>query len=157
MSDMKTASLVLSSFVVLVMGLLAWRERTDRRSRSEELTPEDAQHFRSQDRRRTFGFFVLGLLAVGIVVGSRLPYKVDQRASRLFLAVWAVVFFLLFILLTLAMVDWFALRIFARRLRTRMNQERSAILRSSKTALEDHGPYRNGQGNGKLPPSDLFP
>ena len=61
------------------------------------------------------GIAVLVLLAVGLVVGSRIPHKLGNRTNPQFLGIWLGVFLLIFFLLSLAMIDWLALRIFARR------------------------------------------
>ena len=154
MSDIATASLVLSSFVILVGGLLAWKEWSDRRSRSLEQTPEDARHFGHQDTRRTMGIVVMGLLAIGLVVGSRTPSRLGNQANPQFLSIWLGVFLLIFFLLLLAMIDWLALRLFARRHRNQILQERLELIKEEqrrKKALKGEG---NGHGEGPL--RDLF-
>jgi hypothetical protein len=154
MSDMATASLVLSTFVLLVAALLGWREWRDRRDRADDLSPEDARHFAYQDTRRLLGIAVMVLLAVGLVVGSRVPTRMGNRTNPQFLGIWLGVFLLIFVLLALAMVDWVALRLFARRHRDEMHRERVEILREEKRrreAMQDEG-----NGNGKGPPGDLF-
>ncbi len=154
MSDMATASLVLSTFVLLVAALLGWREWSDRRDRAPDLSPEDARHFAYQDTRRSLGIVVMTLLAVGLVVGSRVPTRLDNKANPQFLGIWLGVFLLIFVLLTLAMVDWVALRLFARRHRGRMHRERIEILRDEKERREASREESNGHGKGPL--GDLF-
>ena len=154
MSDIATASLVLSSFVVLVAGLLGWREWVDRRDRAEELSPEDARHFGHQDTRRTLGLVVMVVLAVGLVVGSRVPIKVDNRTNPQFLAIWLGIFVLILFLLSLAMIDWLALRVFARRHRNEILRERIEILKEESLRKKALGGGGNGHGDGPL--RDLF-
>ena len=127
-SDIATASMLLSSFVLLVAGLLGWREWADRRGRDPELSPEDVRHFGHRDRRRSLGIAVLVALAIGLVVGSRIPAKLGNQANPQFLGIWFAVFLLIFLLLALALVDWVALRVFARRHRSRILRERIEML-----------------------------
>jgi magnesium-transporting ATPase (P-type) len=154
MSDIATSSLVLSSFVVLITFLLGWKEWSDRRDRNLELSREDARHFGHQNTRRSIGLAVMGLLAVGLVTGSRIPSKIGLKANPLFLGVWFAVFLLILLLLTLAMIDWLALRIFARRHRNAMLRERLEILREESRLRK----ARQGDGNGHSegPLGDLF-
>ncbi len=151
MSDIATASAVLSSFVLAVAALLGWREWSDRRDRPEDPSSEDARHFHHQDGRRTLGLVVLALLAVGLVVGSSLPPKVNGNASTPFLAVWLAVFLLIALLLALALIDWLALRIFARRHRSRILRERIEIFRDEARRRKEAGMGGNGHAEG---PSD---
>ena len=155
MRDIATASLMLSSFVVLVAALLGLRERGDRRDRALELSPEDARHFAHQDSRRVLGLVVLVLLAIGLVVGSRVPHRVGNQTNPQFLAIWFGVFLLIFLLLTLAMIDWIALRIFARRHRNQILRERIELLREETRRKKAEGGGGNGYSNGTG--GDLFP
>ncbi len=154
MSDMATASLVLSTVVLIVAALLGWREWRDRRDRDPDLSPEDARHYAFQDTRRFLGIVVMVLLAVGLVVGSRLPIRVGGKTNPQFLAIWFGVFLLIFVLLTLAMLDWVALRLFARRHRNQILRERIEILREEKRRREARTDEGNGHGEGPL--GDLF-
>ena len=154
MSDMATASLVLSSIVLLVAALLGWREWRDRRDRGPELSPEDARHFGHQDTRRFLGIVVMALLAVGLVVGSRVPIRVGNKTNPQFLGIWLGVFLLILFLLSLAMIDWVALRLFARRHRNEMLRERIEILQEEKRRREATLDEGNGHGEGPL--GDLF-
>ena len=113
--EIATASLVLSSLILLVAGLLGWREWSDRRARDPDLSPEDYAHFAGQDARRSLGIVVLVLLAAGVAVGSRTPHRVGNQANPQFAGIWLAVFVLIFVLLSLALLDWLALRVFAHR------------------------------------------
>src|SRR4051812_19723769 len=108
--DITSASLVLSSVVLIVAALLGWREWADRRVRDPDPSAEDRVHFATQDARRSTGIVILVLLAVGVAIGSRTPIRVDQRANPLFVGIWLGVFVLIFVILLLAMFDWIALR-----------------------------------------------
>jgi UDP-N-acetylmuramyl pentapeptide phosphotransferase/UDP-N-acetylglucosamine-1-phosphate transferase len=155
MKDIATASLVLSSFVLLVAALLGWREWVDRRDRSPELSPEDARHFGHQDRRRTLGLVVLAALAVGLVVGSRIPHKIGNQTNPQFLGIWFGVFLLISLLLFLAMIDWLALRIFARRHRSQILRERIEILKEE-AARRKGLKAADGNGHHEGPNGDVF-
>ena len=150
MSDITTASLVLSSFILLVAALLAWREWVDRRDRALELSPEDARHFGHQDTRRSLGLVVMVLLAVGLIVGSRVPHKLGNQTNSQFLAIWLAIFLLISLLLFLAMVDWLALRIFARRHRGQILRERIEILKEEARRRNRQGSDGNGHTNGSI-------
>jgi hypothetical protein len=148
MSDITTASLVLSTLILLVAGLLTWREWADRRDRAPELSPEDARHFSHQDRRRVLGLVVLVALAVGLVVGSRIPHKLGNHTNPQFLGIWFGVFLLISMLLFLAMIDWLALRVFARRHRSQILRERSEILKEEARRRKALGSDGNGHLEG---------
>src|SRR4051794_15368751 len=115
--EMTTASLILSSGVLFVAALLGWREWRDRRSRDPEPSPEDYAHFAGQDARRATGIVVLVLLAAGVAMGSRISPRLGNRANPQFVGIWLGVFVLIFVSLSLAMIDWMALRRYARRQR----------------------------------------
>ena len=153
--DITTASLVLSSVVLIVAALLGWREWSDRRSREPGPAPEDRAHFVAQDARRSVGIVVLVLLALGIAIGSRTPIRLDHLANPLFVAIWLGVFVLIGMLLSLAMFDWIALRRYAHRQRSRILRERSEMLREHARLKNSAGPGGNGHGNGPL--DDFLP
>jgi hypothetical protein len=150
----ETASLVLSSSVVLIAVLLGWKEWSDRRGRNSDLSPEDARHFGHQDTRRALGIAVLGLLAVGLFVGSRVPPKLGNKTNPQFLGIWLGVFLLILFLLGLAMIDWLAIRVFARRHRNQILRERIELLKPDKRPKKIEGSNGNGHGDGPL--GDLF-
>jgi di/tricarboxylate transporter len=138
------ASVVLSSAVVLIAAILALRQYLERRGRGPDLSEADARHFARQDVRRALGLGVMLLLAVGLVVGSRLEPRIAGRTNPLFLQVWLGVFFLIFVLLVLAMLDWLATRVYARRHRKAIFEERIEVLRDEFRRRADRG-----EGNGQ--------
>src|SRR3954447_7317637 len=152
--EIATASLVLTTVVLLVAALLAWREWNDRRARDPDLSHEDYAHFAGQDARRTLGIVVLVLLAAGVAVGSRTPPRVGNQANPQFVGIWLGVFVLIFVALSLAMLDWMALRRFARRHRGQILRERLEILREQARLKKASGEEGNGHGDGPL--GDLF-
>jgi hypothetical protein len=154
MSEITTASVVLSSSVVLAAALLGWREWSDRRDRAVDLSQEDARHFGYQDTRRTLGIVVMLMLAIGLVVGSRVPHKVGNQTNPQFLGIWLGVFLLILLLLSLAMIDWIALRHFARRHRNEILRERIEILKEESRRRKALNGNANGHDDGPL--RDLF-
>ncbi len=136
MSDIGVASVVLAAFVLVVAALLTWRESAERRSRTDDLSPDDGDHFARQDRRRDFGICVLGTLAAGLVIGSRLEPRagpgvvgvVGVGINPEFVTIWLGVVILLFLLIALAFRDWVALRRYAFRHRKEILRERIEIL-----------------------------
>lgn len=152
--DSSVASLVVSALVLLTAALLAWREARERSSRGEDLSPADERHFGHQDGRRRFGIVLLGFLAAGIVAGSRLPPRIGNRANPVFLGVWLILFAMILALLALAMIDWVALRLYARRQRTEILRERVEILREEARRRQAREADGNGHADG--PVGDLF-
>jgi hypothetical protein len=142
----EVASLVLSAAVVLIAGFLGVRQFFDRRSREPDLSEADARHFVRQDVRRALGVGVMLLLAVGLVIGSRLEPRIAGRTNPRFVQVWLGVFFLIFVLLILAMLDWIATRVYARRHRREIFDERIEILRDEFRRRADRD---SGKGNGR--------
>jgi lysylphosphatidylglycerol synthetase-like protein (DUF2156 family) len=149
---------VVVATVALLLGLLLW---WDRRTREPDLTAHDQKHFYLQDLRRALGIVVLGLLAVGVYVGSRLPTFVAGAAStdhpararhpnHAFLAVWLGVFAFIVLLLGLAMIDWISTRRYAQRRRREIHRERIEILRD---AIRDS----HASGNGQVEDSSFGP
>jgi UDP-N-acetylmuramyl pentapeptide phosphotransferase/UDP-N-acetylglucosamine-1-phosphate transferase len=144
----------MSSGVLLVAGFLGWKEWRDRRNREIDLTPEDAHHFRHQDTRRAMGIVVMALLAISLVVGSRLPPKLGNKTNPQFVAIWLGVFVLILFLLALALVDWVALRVFARRHRNQILRDRIELLKPENRKKKPEASNGNGHADG--PFGDLF-
>ncbi len=111
----------------IVLLLLLW-QWADRRFRSSDLSDADRAHFRGQDVRRAFVAGAMALLASGIFVGSRMPYKVNGRPNLAFLEIWLAILALILILIGLALVDWFATRAYARRHRSEIVREGMEII-----------------------------
>lgn len=131
-------SLALSAVVASVAVLLAWLQWRDYRSRAATATETDRRYFALRDVRRTAGIVMLGLLAPGVYVGSRVPVFVTvptaargRAPNPVFLAIWVSVFAVLFVLLGLAIADWIATRRYAERQRHAMAQERLELLREA--------------------------
>lgn len=147
----KSAGLVVSAFVGLSAALLAYRQHGERRMREEDLSVADAEHFRSQDRRRAVGSVLMLILAIGLAVGSSLPHMAGGRSNPEFLIVWLAVFVLIVVLLGLAFVDLLATRVYARRQRKALIQERLDVAREAARQRASGGGHRNGaspSGNG---------
>jgi hypothetical protein len=155
LNSLAWTSLALAAVVAmcaLLLGLGLWWER---RTRDGSLPDADRRHFLLQDLRRAFGILLMGYLALGVYVGSRLPLFVlepkdpgdagpvdvaagaviapalEAHPNRRFLAIWLGVFTSIVLLLGLAMIDWMSTRRYAQRHRREMNQERLEILRET--------------------------
>jgi hypothetical protein len=147
-------SLALSAVIVLCALLLGIRQWWEHRTRDTGLAEPERTYFFRQDFRRAVGIILMGMLALGVYVGSRLPtfvteprppaeHSVDPAVgaaippavgvhpSRRFLAVWLAVFAIIVLLLGLAMIDWISTRRYARRQRRAMSLERLDILRET--------------------------
>jgi hypothetical protein len=143
-----TVGLALAIGVIVVAGLLALRQRHDRRHRETGLSEADARHFARQDFRRAMVGVVMVFLAVGVAVGERIePSKLAGRTNLWFLAVWLAVFALIIVLLWLALLDWIATWLYARR-------HRRAIARERLRFLRDEARRRAYRGNGRSTPQD---
>lgn len=128
LAEEAVASLVLSaSLVVIAIALAAWL-LYERRHRETHLSRDDAVHFARQDARRAAVALILGILAVGIFVGSRVSPVADRRMNPYFAQIWLAVSALVFALLVLAMVDWSATRAYARRHFRELARERLDFL-----------------------------
>ncbi len=121
--------LLLSAFVVFIAAVLAHRQWRDRRHRDVDRDGAEAAYYSRQDIRRWLGVVVMTLIALGLGVGVRIPHIVGGRTNPLFVQVWLVVFLLIFALLLLALLDWYATRRYAYRHRREMLHERDETLR----------------------------
>jgi uncharacterized membrane protein len=135
-------SLVLSAALLVLAAYFAVRQWRDRRDRDPDLSDADADYFARQDARRWLGSVVMVLLAAGIAFGTRINPRANREAGRLFGWVWIGVIVLLFIWLTLALLDWRAIAAYARRHREALANERYA-------ALEEERRKRAARGNGR--------
>jgi cation transport ATPase len=142
-----TVSLALAIGVTVVAGVLALRQRHERRHREAELSEADARHFARQDLRRALVGVVMVLLALCVAVGSRIEPKLAGRTNAWFLAIWLAVFLQLFVLLWLALLDWIATWLYARRHRRALARERLQFLREEQRR-------RAYRGNGRGTPQD---
>jgi hypothetical protein len=139
-----TASMALAMGVMVVAAALALRQRHERRHREADLSDDDARHFARQDWRRATVGVVMVLLALGVAFGSRLEPRLFGKANPWFLAIWLGIFLLLILLLWLAMLDWIATWIYARRHRRAMLRERLQFLRDEQRRRSYRGNGRGG-------------
>ena len=130
LSEIEPASLTLGVVILVVAAALGSREWLDRVGRPTDLTDDDRNHLRGRDRRRSAGVSILCVLALGIVIGSRLPIRLGPRVNPWFLGVWLGIFLLIFFLLGLALVDWVDLRRYAERKKILMGREHLAKLQA---------------------------
>jgi hypothetical protein len=143
-------AIMLASVVGLIAAILALRQRYERGHRDANLSDADTRHFARQDFRRAIAAGVMGLLALGIVVGEHISHKVAGKANPWFLAVWLTIFGLILVLLWLALVDWLATWHYARRHHRAMARERFQLLQLVRD-LRRRGTYR---GNGRDTPQN---
>ena len=122
------ASIVLAVLVLAAAGFLGWRQWRDFRSRPAGLSPKDESHFARQDLRRLLGTICLALIAVALIVGGRMPARVNGRANQEFIQIWSGILALMVILVLLALLDWISTRLYARRHRQRLADEGLSIV-----------------------------
>ena len=92
----------------------------------------------------------MAVIALGIVVGSRINHRVAGGQHRVFVWVWIGVFVLIFVLLILAGRDWLDTLGYARRQRKAIADERRDLfeLERSRRALPTNGQAKPaGPGN----------
>ena len=114
-ADPTIPSLVLAAVVLATALYLTARQWSDRQSRADSPSETDAEYFARQDVRRFVGAAVMAVIALGIVVGSRINHRVAGGQHRVFVWVWIGVFVLIFVLLILAGRDWLDTLGYARR------------------------------------------
>lgn len=140
-------SLFLSIGIAIVAACLALWLWYERRQRDPDLSDVDLRHFMRQDLRRISVSVALLLLAVGIPWGSRLEPRIAGRINARFFVVWLAIFVLILVLLGLALVDWLATRLYARRHFQALARERLEILRDEVKRRSLHRNERNGSGD----------
>ncbi len=131
------------------VALVGW-QLAERRHRGASPSEADRDHFRGQDARRRVVAGSVSLLAAGVYLGSRIPYRREGRPNLAFLQTWLAVFLLIMLLLVLALLDWLATRRYARRHRDAIVREGMEILRDKMRARRPEGerPGLSGGRNG---------
>jgi hypothetical protein len=129
--DLASSSGLISSGVTMIAVFLGLCQYYERRAREPDLSDADRTYFVRQDVRRGVGVVVMLILAAGLYVGSRLPPKVGNAANLLFVQVWLAISGLIVVMLGLALLDWIALRRYARRQRRFLAAERLRILKET--------------------------
>jgi hypothetical protein len=140
-------SLVLAIGVTIVAVGLALHLRYQRRRRETGLSDADAHHFARQDIRRAVVAVVMVLLALGVAVGARIEPKIAGRVNPWFIAIWLAIIALVFVLLWLALLDWIATWLYARR-------HRRDIVREHRELLRDEVRRHTYRGDGQGTPQD---
>ncbi len=127
--DLASNGVLMSTGIMMIAFFLGMRQWYESRAREPNLSEHDRRYFFRQDVRRGLGVLVMLLLSLGIWIGARVEPLVAGRANLTFLHVWLVVIVLILILLTLALIDWLATRVYARRIRRSLARERVELLR----------------------------
>jgi hypothetical protein len=143
--------LVLALGVALLALLFAARQLRDRARRDDgpALDPFDRAYFRAQDRRRLSSSGLMLLMAAAMVAGLAINPRADRVAAQRFVALWAGVLGGVLVLLVLAMIDWWALRVFAHRHREALVEEARQLAEARREAERQTGPHSPGSGNGR--------
>lgn len=142
----RTEELTLAAGVLLVAFFFAARQWAERRSREEELSPEDELHFARKDARRLLGTAIMTVVAVAIFAGSLINPRANRAWGRTFGWIWVGILASVCFLLILAFRDWQANLAYARRHRQALNEERRQFLRAELRRLASTG---NGRGDSK--------
>ena len=132
--------LVMAAGVLAVTAYFSWRQVAERGSRGENLSVEDAEYYARRDWRRLLGTSGLGLMGLGILVGSLIPPRAHPIA---FVCVWLGVGLLVVTSLILALFDIRANRRYADRHHRLLMEERRSLLQQE---LRHHLAGQNGSG-----------
>jgi hypothetical protein len=122
--DQASSSLLISSGIVLIAVFLGARQYYEWRAREPNLPDPDRRYYQRQDLRRALGTAVMLVLAGGLYIGSRIPPKVGERANLFFVQVWLAIGGLIILMLGMALLDWVATRLYARRQVRRLASEK---------------------------------
>jgi hypothetical protein len=140
-NDVPSASLGLALGVCLIALFLGLRQWYERRARSVDLSDADRSHYARQDARRNLGVVILFAIAAIVVITTQLAPKVAGKDNPAFAELWLIVLALIVVLLTLALLDWLATRVYFRRHRREMIRESFRGLRGDarRSTPEDGG------------------
>jgi hypothetical protein len=148
--DLASSSSLISSGITLIAAFLGLRQWYEWRARDTDLTEYDRGYFFRQDVRRGLGVAVMLILAAGLYFGSRIPPTAGGRANMTFVRVWLAISGLIIVMLGLAMLDWIATRLYARRQHRDLASERRKILRDTFRRNAQDGTSESEQGSDRL-------
>ena len=140
--DLASSGALMSCGITLIALFLGLRQWYESRARGPNLSDLDRGYFSRQDLRRWLGVVIMLVLALGIWIGAKTEPKIAGKANVAFVRVWLAVIVLILVLLALALFDWLATRVYARRLRRSLARERVELLREvfGKSASPDDDP-----------------
>jgi hypothetical protein len=127
--DLTSSGVLMSTGIMMIAFFLGLRQWYESRDRDPNLSDFDRTYFSRQDLRRGLGVAIMLILALGIWIGARMEPLIAGKANMTFVQVWLVVIVLILVLLVVAMLDWLATRLYARRLRRSIARERIELLR----------------------------
>lgn len=136
--------IVIASGVLVLTAVFAWRQWAERRSRDEDLSADDLRYFSRRDVRRAIGNVILGVIGIGMIVGSLLNPRVPAHQIP-FLWVWLSIGVLALVLIVLALLDWSANLRYAARHRRLLIEERLKLIedeykkRTTSTSTNSNG------------------
>lgn len=145
-----TETLLVALSLLLLAAYFTWRQWVEQRSREPGLSNEDIQHFRAKDLRRYAGSAVMTVMAVLVVVSTRINFRRGPAEGRLWAWIWMAVLGLLIVLLVLAFFDWRETTRYAVRHRRALLEEQRDYFASLR---RDRRPRSgsNGQTSGSSP------
>lgn len=139
--------IVIATGVLTLAVAFAWRQWVERRGREGDLGQADEDYFARKDRRRFAGTAILGLIGVGMIVGSLIDHRASKAAGQTFVWIWFGVVALVCISIVLALLDWLACRDYAVRHRDALLHERRVLLEEGlrrRPAVPDRRDGANG-------------
>ncbi len=127
--DLASSGVLMSTGIMMIAFFLGLRQWYEFRAREPNLADIDRGYFARQDLRRGLGVAVMLVLALAIWIGARIEPKIAGKANLTFVQVWFAVIVLILVLLVLALFDWLATQVYARRQRRSIARERVELLR----------------------------
>ena len=149
---MKAAGMILALGVGGIGLLLVVWHWLERKHLPDSRSEEDEHYLVGQSIRRWVVSGTMILLAIGLFAGSRMEPKIGGRPNLLFLQTWLWVVLLVFLLVVIATIDWFATQIYSRRRRKAMLREGIDLIRDEIRVREAIEKQRRPieEGNGTL-------
>lgn len=126
---------LLSATLVLLAIAFAYRQWLARRDRDMDLSAADHAYFSHQDVRRLVGSVTMLVMAVGMSLGLVIQPRASRADFRVWALLWIGVLVLACFLLILALVDWYAIRLYAGRHRRALVAERLEAIRAERQRL----------------------
>jgi len=149
-----TEGLTITSGVLVLAIVFAWRQWVERRDRVPDLSDDDQRYFSSRDVRRSWGTGLLVLIAAGMFLGLSINPKANRAAGQQFVWVWVGVLVLLCVALVMALLDWQANLTYARRHRREILEARRALIEEEQRLRASTYQGEESRSNGRHHPQE---
>jgi hypothetical protein len=123
-----TESLWLGGLLIGLALWYGWRTYQARGAEAVASSEDEVDYLRKRALRRGGGSALMIILGLGLIVGTRLPYRGNPGQSQFFVAWWAILCLLVLALMVLAVWDMSANLSYGKRLIARLKAQRTAWL-----------------------------